>query len=105
MKIDSEFDDLNILFDVQGTDSAADIVDESHAARAEAVIVILQLDRPIAPESPFDAGARGPAESRFQSFKVVSGECIECAVAVARPGGAAFAVKTTNCSMRSPRVR
>ena len=62
MKIQAERDDLNVLVDVQGAHGAADIVDERHTATAETVIVVFELDRPVIPKCPLDAGARGPAE-------------------------------------------
>ena len=93
MKIEADFDDLNAPLDVQGTDGAADIVDECHAARAEAVIVEFQPNRPNIRERPFKPGARGPAKSGLQSSKIVYRHCIECAVAIARPGGTTFAVE------------
>src|SRR5215469_9821922 len=72
MKIEADFDDLNVLLDVQGTDGAADIVNERHPARSEAVIIIFQSDRPDIRERPFNARARGPAKSGLQPLEVIS---------------------------------
>jgi len=61
--IDPEFDRVDLLVDVGGhRTEIAQQIDEGHAVLAEIVEIVFDLGRPIVPERPFDAGARGPAD-------------------------------------------
>src|SRR6266702_4934544 len=69
--IDAEFDRVDLLFDVGGDGiEIAQRIDEGHAVLAEIVEIVFEPGRPIAPESPFDAGARGPADPGLASSEV-----------------------------------
>ena len=93
MKVHTNFDDLNVLLDVERADRATDVVYEGHATRAEAVKIVFQPDRPNVGKRPFKAGARCPAKPGLHSFKVISRKHIGRAVAIARPGGATFGIE------------
>ncbi len=54
---------MDLLIDVGGGGiEIAQRIDERHPVLAEIVEIVFDLGRPIVPERPFDAGARGPAD-------------------------------------------
>src|SRR6266702_243558 len=69
--IDAEFDRVDLLVDVGGGGiEIAQRIDERHAVLAEIVEIVFDLGRPIVPERPFDAGARGPADPGLPAGEV-----------------------------------
>src|SRR5579863_4521684 len=94
VKIQAEFDGLNVLSDVHWTDVAGGRVDQGNAAAAEAVIVVFKAQRPFLRESPLDAETCGPADTILRSLEIErrAEKCSAGGVFVACPGSAAFCV-------------
>ncbi len=62
---------VDLLVDVGGGGiEIAQRIDERHAVLAEIVEIVFDLGRPIVPERPFDAGARGPADPGLPAGEV-----------------------------------
>jgi hypothetical protein len=95
MKVQTEFDDLNALLDVDRTRTPIDCVGHQDAGMAEPKVIVFELGRPMMPECPFDAAARGPAEALVQAFKAKgdAGETAGGGVFAAFPRGAAIDVE------------
>src|SRR6202051_5357330 len=67
--VQTGFDDLDILFDVDDAGKAVDRIGHQHAAVAELVVVVFDVEGPVMGKRPVDAAAHGPAEAVVQAFK------------------------------------
>src|SRR6516162_10937335 len=70
-------DRLYALLDIHGRRKAKVAVRHQHAIVPEAVVIVLDLDRPVLVERPLDAGTRRPADPQAKSLKIKRGRITE----------------------------